>query len=362
MAIRQAQIKQENALSTQKIENQKVILERSFSNIKEVVEHLTEMGFELNNSTESALNSAKISLEDGLNINKKTEKQYEETENTDNLVNNFVNSISSINENLAKQTNNISSIAEACTKLSKNTEIITKNIEETVVFTNSLAELTENGEKSAVHLDSAMQEISASSDAITSIIDVVYDFSERSNILAMNAAIEAAHAGLVGRGFAIIANEIKVLSSQQKTQVGQIRNIIQDITQKIQEGAAYAKKVHVSLMQITNGAQNSAEQIKQIAQKSMEQEQNTTFINGSMEDLTIDSVEIQKQLENMSENSGKVRKAVNVIAKESNEVMQATHDIIDNNSTLTDLMQTLKQLVSKSAQMTEKLLEGTQSV
>ncbi|GHU27869.1 hypothetical protein FACS1894164_20160 [Spirochaetia bacterium] len=362
MAIRQARIKQENALSTQKIENQKVILENSFSNIREVIEHLTEMGLELNNSTELALKSAGISSEKGLDISKKAEKQYKETEDADKLVNNFMNSISNINENLTKQTEHISRTAASCTELSESTEIITKNIKETLNFTNTLADLTKDGEKSAVNLDSAMQEIAASSNAISNVINVVDDFSERTNVLAMNAAIEAARAGLVGRGFAIIANEIKTLSSQQKSQVGQIRIIIGDITQKIQEGANHSEKVRTSLMQITEGTQNSVEQIKQIAQESVEQAQNTVSINESMENLAKDSVEIQKQLKNQSEYSDKVRKSVAVIADESNEVMQSTHDIIDNNGTLTHSMQALKQHVSNSAQLIEKLLEGTKSI
>jgi methyl-accepting chemotaxis protein len=205
----------------------------------------------------------------------------------------------------------------------------------------ALATLTGTGEKAAVALAAAMERVSSSSEGIAEIVEAVDDFAERTNLLAMNAAIEAAHAGAFGRGFAIISGEVKKLALSQSERAARIKEIVSEISASVGAGAKDTEKVRGTLKEIASGAQTAAERIAEVTTGTREQKRASEEISDSMEALAAAAASIRDEAAHQAEYSDRVRKAVASIADESVTVLQSTKAIVDEGALLARSIRTL---------------------
>ncbi|MCE9615813.1 MAG: methyl-accepting chemotaxis protein [Lentisphaerae bacterium] len=169
-------------------------------------------------------------------------------------------------------------VAEAATRTAEIAHTGRKAAEETV---DRMADIRRQMEAIA---DSIVQ-LSEQSQAIGSIITTVDDIAEQSNLLAVNAAIEAAKAGEQGRGFGVVAQEIKSLAAQSKQATGQVRTILADIqkatsdtvmateqgSKAVEAGVAQSRQGGQSIETLAGSIQDSSQSARQIAASSQQQ-------------------------------------------------------------------------------------------
>ncbi len=174
-----------------------------------------------------------------------------------------------------KQTAQVSSqkakyVSETAQKTAQVSQAGKKSAEETIQGMDRIREQMESVAESIVRLSEQGQ-------AIGEIIATVNDLADQSNLLAVNAAIEAAKAGEQGRGFAVVAQEVKSLAEQSKQATAQVRGILGDI-QKATSAAVMAteqgnKAVEVGVkqsMQARDSVQKLAESITEAAQAALQ--------------------------------------------------------------------------------------------
>lgn len=116
-----------------------------------------------------------------------------------------------------------------------------------------------------------MESIKQHSDSISSITKVIEDIAFQTNILAINAAVEAARAGDVGRGFSVVAAEIRTLSQKTTASAHQIKKLIDASSEKIGEGYSEISQASDVMQKINQTVDLSSEFIRKIADTSAEQ-------------------------------------------------------------------------------------------
>lgn len=117
----------------------------------------------------------------------------------------------------------------------------------------------------------AMARISDASEKIGNIISEIEDIASQTNLLSLNASIEAARAGDAGRGFAVVADQIRTLAEQSAKSAVDSRTLIEASIHEVSEGNRIATEASNSLKEVVSGVQSIAENAKKMSEISMDQ-------------------------------------------------------------------------------------------
>lgn len=126
---------------------------------------------------------------------------------------------------------------------------------------------------------SAMAEINTSSKKIADIIGVIDEIAFQTNLLALNAAVEAARAGEQGRGFAVVASEVRNLAQRSAGAAKEIKTLIKDSVEKVQDGSRLVDESGRTLQEIVNNVKKVSDIIAEIAAASLEQSSGIEQVN-----------------------------------------------------------------------------------
>jgi aerotaxis receptor len=132
---------------------------------------------------------------------------------------------------------------------------------------------------------STMDSIGSSSSRIRSIVGVIDTIAFQTNILALNAAVEAARAGDQGRGFAVVASEVRSLAQRAGSAAGEIRQLIDESLQRINEGQQAVIDANGTISGIEQHVNRVSELVREISQSAREQDQGLAQINEAVASL-----------------------------------------------------------------------------
>src|SRR5947208_349354 len=131
----------------------------------------------------------------------------------------------------------------------------------------------------------AMARIEQSSGKITDIISVIDEIARQTNLLALNAAVEAARAGEAGRGFAVVASEVRSLAQRSSQAAKDIKDLITNSSDQVQEGVELVNRAGASLTEIVESIKKVAEIVSDIAAASGEQSSGIDQVNAALNQM-----------------------------------------------------------------------------
>ena len=177
------------------------------------------------------------------------------------------------------------SLENITASMNKFTETIKQNSENTRQA-NALAQVSSdfarNGVVAVGQVVKTMDGINESSRKIVDIISVIDSIAFQTNILALNAAVEAARAGEQGRGFAVVATEVRSLAQRAAAAAGEIKNLINDSVEKVEDGSHLVIKAGKTMEDILNSIDGVTNTIKSITKSSDEQIVSIGYMNESL--------------------------------------------------------------------------------
>ncbi len=219
------------------------------------------------------------------------------------------------------------SIAASCAKKSgekahEGGAVISKTI-------NAMNSINEVVRKSAT----TVQELGRRSDQIGEIVQVIDAIADQTNLLALNAAIEAARAGEQGRGFAVVADEVRKLAERTTKATKEIADTINQIQQETEEAVRSMEKA-------TREVESGKELVDSAGDSLHEIIENT--------DAVIDIItQVATASEEQAQTSDEISRNINAISQQTSEQIQRTRDIHNSAEKLTTLFQRMKQALAQ---------------
>lgn len=174
-------------------------------------------------------------------------------------------------EGAQTQSASVEEMSASIEELTRSIEAVKDNAGEANKVATQTSSLAEDGGQAVKKSIEAMDRIKASSSQISEIIQVISEIASQTNLLALNAAIEAARAGEHGLGFAVVADEVRKLAERSSEAAKEISNLIQESTQRVDEGAQLSEQTGESLTNIIQGVEETAKRIAEIADATVEQ-------------------------------------------------------------------------------------------
>ena len=207
-------------------------------------------------------------------------------------------------------------VSDSAQKVSQVSQTGRKSVEDAIAGMHRIQEQMESIAESIVRL-------SEQSQAIGDIIATVNDLAEQSNVLAVNAAIEAAKAGDQGKGFAVVAQEVKSLAGQSKQATAQVRAILGDIQKATSAAVLATEQGHKAVEAGVKQSAEASDAIKQLAESINEAAQAATQIAASSQQQMVGMDQVALAMNNI-----KLASSQNVAGTRQAEVAaQSLHEL-----------------------------------
>ena len=159
------------------------------------------------------------------------------------------------------------------------------NVQQMSIYSNQVSTSAKKGQELANHTTSAMDEINNQVNKINEAISVIDQIAFQTNILSLNAAVEAATAGEAGKGFAVVAQEVRNLAARSAEAAKEIKNIVEQATIKANEGKNISFEMINGYTELLENINKQATTIDEIANASKEQQAGITQINDAVTGL-----------------------------------------------------------------------------
>ncbi|MFA6742178.1 MAG: nitrate- and nitrite sensing domain-containing protein [Arcobacteraceae bacterium] len=288
-------------------------LNSNISNILNVLTSYSKLDFRLNlapNNLEGIIKE----LEKDVNIlgdvitqtlmeNKKTGIVLSNNANT--LTQNMQEIASAANSQAASLEETAASLEEITSNITNNTQTAIKMAS----FGNKVKESITLGQDLANKTALSMEDINSQTSAINEAITIIDQIAFQTNILSLNAAVEAATAGEAGKGFAVVAGEVRTLASRSAEAAKQIKNLVENAQRKTQEGKDIASNMIKGYTELNENISITLDLIQNVTTASKEQSTGMIQINDAVNNL--DQI-TQQNAQN---------------ASQANEIAQRTLDI-----------------------------------
>ncbi|WNL34490.1 methyl-accepting chemotaxis protein [Arcobacter cryaerophilus gv. pseudocryaerophilus] len=299
------------------INNMGTVLETNIDNILKVLEQYSNYNY-LNKIDQKSLKEHLLKLANGVNTlgdsitnmlvqNKSNGLTLEQSSSL--LLSNVDKLNLSSNEAAASLEETAAALEEITSNIRNNTE----NIAKMAKYSNEITKASSDGEKLANKTTLAMDEINTQVNLVNDAISVIDQIAFQTNILSLNAAVEAATAGEAGKGFAVVAQEVRNLASRSAEAAKEIKSIVEEATKKANEGKDIANEMIQGYKSLNDSINSTINLISDVEMSSKEQLSGIEQINDAVNQLdqqTQQNAAISTQTNDIAITSDKIAKLI----------------------------------------------------
>jgi len=214
----------------------------------------------------------------------------------------------------------VDSTSASVTEMSANLQQLGGNIQQMAEHFSNIATATNEGAEAVQLSINTMGEIKSSSEKIENIVNVISEIAGQTNLLSLNAAIEAAKAGEQGKGFAVVAEEVRKLAERSGSAAKEIGELIFKSSNQVEQGAEIIHKAGESLENILTQVNETSDIVYQVNTASEEQGKGVNEIVQAIDSISEYSVQNATAAEEISHTILEVTRTIESVAEQSEKL------------------------------------------
>ncbi len=246
-------------------------------------------------------------------VQESVDVQAQSVESTAAAVTRITDNIQSLESLIQDQASSVIEASSSVEEMIGNIKAVDNSVEKMAIEFTQLEKDTHDGIEKNTVVNNLISKIAEQSSSMVDANDIIRSITEQTNLLAMNAAIEAAHAGEAGKGFSVVADEIRKLAETSAEQSGRISQELQNIQSGIESAVQAASESEVSFNSVTSRIGSTGELVTQI--------------RGAMEEQETGSQQILLALRNMNDSTSDVRTASDEMANGGQEILKEVNNL-----------------------------------
>ena len=287
-------------------------------------------------------------------LKKRFVEQEESVSGTAAAIEHIIKTLRGLDESIGQQAAMITESSTSFDKMTHSIDTVGENVVETREAIRNLSAATNDGRETLAKANEVSQRISDASGDLIEAGAVIENIASQTNLLAMNAAIEAAHAGEAGKGFAVVASEIRKLAEESSAQGKKISITLKNLSAEIKALADSASGAVEKFNIISGYSKGLSGSIEGVVQAMDEQEENGKIIWGIINDVTGITNEVKSGSGDMLADGEKVVSAT----KRLDDLTRILRENIENIASQTELINEAAQESLEIAVKNKQSIDG----
>ena len=316
---------------------------------------MEEVGNELASNmveTASAINEISANIE---GVKQQAMTQAASVTETAATIEEIVRTIKQLNGSIEMQAESVAQSSSSIEQMVANIASITKTLESTDGVIKKLASATGDGKETVVTANTVTQKIAEESGGLLEASSVIQHIASQTNLLAMNAAIEAAHAGEAGKGFAVVADEIRKLAEDSATQGKAITATLKILSGEIETLSDSSRTAEEKFSTIFNLSEQVKSMSDRLTEAMREQENGSKEVLTAIKNINMVTVEV-------SEGSTEMLKGGEGVAEEMQKLNDLTRIITDSMNEMAAGAVQINNAVQEVNEITQKNKHNIESL
>ena len=260
-------------------------------------------------------------------LNFKTEEQSASATETASTIEQITKNIESLKNQIENQSSAVTQSSAAIQQMVSNINAISSSLDKAAGGFKELKHATDNGKQSINTVQDMVTNVSGQSANLLETNEIINSIASQTNLLAMNAAIEAAHAGDAGKGFSVVADEIRKLAEDSASQSKVIAEELQSIVSNIESIVGATTQAETAFDTIVSQIAASSDLIEQISFAMKEQNEGSKQVLEALENIRDITVEIRDGSVEMNEGTAVILREMTRLTDLSQQVQENAHHI-----------------------------------
>ena len=316
---------------------------------------MEEIGNELaSNMTETASAVNEISANiDG--VKQQAMTQAASVTETAATVEEIVRTIKQLNNNIETQAASVAQSSSSVEQMVANIASIGQTLGKTDDVIKNLTTATGDGKATLVTSNTVTQKIAEESGSLMEASSVIQHIASQTNLLAMNAAIEAAHAGEAGKGFAVVADEIRKLAEESSTQGKTITTTLKTLSGEIETLSASSKTVEEKFNAIFTLAEQVKDMSNRLTEAMHEQENGSKEVLIAIKSINTVTTEVQAGSEEMLKGGEGVAQEMRKLDDLTRVITESMNEMASGAVQINNAVQEVSEITQKNKRSIENL-------